>query len=58
MFPPTLFLVVIFAGFVVRIPYLPPFLKHWAPTLSFARYVRTYVRVYTCVRAQPGSMHA
>lgn len=38
IFPPSLFLVVIFAGFVVRLPSLPEWLRTWAPTISFARW--------------------
>lgn len=38
IFPAALFVIVAFAGFVVRLPYLPDFLSSWAPTLSFARW--------------------
>ena len=38
VFPAALFLVVVFAGFVVRLPSLPEWLGSWAPTASFARW--------------------
>ena len=38
VFPAALFLVVAFAGFVVRLPSLPGWLGSWAPIISFARW--------------------
>lgn len=38
VFPAALFLVVAFAGFVVRLPSLPDWLGSWAPIISFARW--------------------
>lgn len=38
VFPAALFLVVVFAGFVVRLPSLPDWLGSWAPMASFARW--------------------
>ena len=38
IFPAALFVVVAFAGFVVRLPSLPRWLGSWAPLLSFGRW--------------------
>jgi hypothetical protein len=38
IFPAALFLIIAFAGFVVRIPTLPAWLRDWAPEFSFARW--------------------
>lgn len=38
MFPVVLFFLVAFAGFIVRLPTLPTYLKGWASDLSFARW--------------------
>jgi ABC-type multidrug transport system permease subunit len=38
VFPATLFLFIAFAGFIVQLPQLPPWLGSWAPNVSFARW--------------------
>lgn len=38
IFPAALFLIIAFAGFVVRLPSLPKWLGVWAPEISFARW--------------------
>jgi hypothetical protein len=38
IFPAALFLIIAFAGFVVRIPTLPEWLGCWAPDVSFGRW--------------------
>lgn len=38
IFPAALFLIIAFAGFVVRLPSLPNWLGVWAPKISFARW--------------------
>lgn len=38
IFPAALFLIVAFAGFVVRLPSLPSWLGSWVPFISFARW--------------------
>jgi hypothetical protein len=34
----SLFFFIAFGGFIVRVPTLPPYLRHWAPQISFVRW--------------------
>lgn len=38
LFPISLFFYIAFAGFIVRLPTMPGYLKGWAPPVSFARW--------------------
>lgn len=44
IFPAALFLFIAFAGFIVRIPSLNPWLGSWAPYVSFARWVSCVIQ--------------